>query len=617
MNRKQRRRTKRRLTPAAAALVKAMGHLKAGRLERAETLVRQALGETPDHPDGLHMLGLIAYRRGDFEDAAGHIARAIAESGAISAHHANLGLALRALGRNDEALESYQKAVDIDPANASALNDMGNLLADLGRPEDAVRSYRSAIEAEPSTALAHHNLGVALKGLGRPREAARSHRKALDIQPRFADALDGLGAALSELGDMAGAGDAFKDAIEAEPGHTGAMANLASLLEETNRVDEAAAMAEACLAIDASHPFANLVAAKCDRRRDRKDQAMDRLERIMDTDLPDGLERDICFELVRLHDQAGGPDSAFAYCERGNRLAREISLRGGAAGGRFVDVVDKMAATFTKPWLESWTGAPPGDDPAPVFLIGFPRSGTTLLDQILDSHPGLATVEERPALDDLIEVLDARPGGYPDCLAGLSPEDLDGLRRAYFDDMDSSAGRRGGQLLIDKFPLHTVHLGLIERLFPGAKIILALRHPCDVCLSCFMQNFEINDAMANFHSIEDAARLYAKVMGLWRQYTEVLEPDFHAVRYEDLIDDFEGQVRGVLAFLGLEWDESVLAYADHAKGRDHINTPSYAQVTQPIYHRARFRWRRYAAHLAPVMDTLAPFIDHFGYGRDG
>ena len=616
MNRKQRRRNKRRLTPADSALVKAMGHLKAGRLARAETLVRQALGKNPAHPDGLHMLGLIAYRRGDFEDAAGHITRAIAESGAISAHHANLGLALRALGRNDEALESYEKAVDIDPANALALNDRGNLLADLGRPEDAVRSYLGAIEADPASALAHHNLGVALKGLGRPREAVDSHRKALDIQPRYADALNGLGAALSELGDVEAARDAFTGAIEAEPEHTGAMANLASLLEETNRLDEAAVMAETCLALDGDHPLANLVAAKCERRQDRKRDAIDRLERVMGTDLPEGLERDICFELVRLHDQVGGPDPAFAYCERGNRLARAISLRGGAAGDRFVDVVGKMAATFTEPWVRSWTRTPPPEEPAPVFLIGFPRSGTTLLDQILDSHPGLSTVEERPALDRLIEGLEARPGGYPDSLAGLSPDDLDGLRRAFFDDMDTVVVRRPGQLLVDKFPLHTVHLGLIERLFPGAKIILALRHPCDVCLSCFMQNFEINDAMANFHSIETAAGLYAQVMGLWRQYARVMELDFHAVRYEDLIDDFEGQVRAVLGFLGLAWDVSVLGYADHARDRDHINTPSYAQVTQPIYDRARFRWRRYAAHLAPVMDTLAPFIEHFGYSRE-
>ena len=616
MNRKQRRRNKRRLTPVGAALVKAMGHLKAGRLERAETLVRQGLGKNPDHPDGIHMLGLIAYHRGDFEDAAGHIARAITVSGGTSAHYANLGLALRALERNDEALESYAKAVELDPANASALNDMGNLLADLGRPEDAVRAYRGAIEAEPTSALAHQNLGVALKGLGRPREAAGSHRKALDIQPRYADALDGLGAALSALGDMADAGDAFNDAIEAEPEHTGAMANLASLLEETNRLAEAAATAETCLAIDADHPFANLVAAKCERRQDRKHDAIGRLERIMDADLPDGLERDICFELVRLHDQEGAPDPAFAYCQRGNRLARAISLNDGADGGRYVAVVEKMAATFTKPWVRSWTESPPGEEPAPVFLIGFPRSGTTLLDQILDSHPGLATVEERPALDGLIDGLEARPGGFPASLATLSPEDLDGLRRTYYDDMELKGVHRPGQLLVDKFPLHTVYLGLIERLFPGAKIILALRHPCDVCLSCFMQNFEINDAMANFHSIETTAGLYAKVMGLWRQYERILEPDFHAVRYEDLIGDFEGQVRGVLGFLGLAWDDSVLAYAEHARDRGHINTPSYAQVTQPIYHRARFRWLRYADHLAPVMDTLAPFIEHFGYSQE-
>ncbi len=161
--------------------------------------------------------------------------------------------------------------------------------------------------------------------------------------------------------------------------------------------------------------------------------------------------------------------------------------------------------------------------------------------------------------------------------------------------------------------MNTINVGLILRVFPAARFIVAVRHPCDVCLSCFMHDFRLNGGTANFFSLQDAARLYRKVMDLWRQFVRVLPHPYHIVRYEDLIDDFEGETRRLLRFLDLPWNDAVLAHVEQAKRRRWISTPSYSQVTEPIYRRARYRWRRYADFLAPVMDVLKPHIEAFGY----
>jgi hypothetical protein len=247
-----------------------------------------------------------------------------------------------------------------------------------------------------------------------------------------------------------------------------------------------------------------------------------------------------------------------------------------------------------------------------VFLIGFPRSGTTLLDQILDAHPALHTMEEKPAIDIVKQAVERLTGGYPDALASLTAEDTVKLRRVYFAEVARFMGGVPQGILVDKMPLNTIEVGLIHRLFPRARILLALRHPCDVVLSGFMQAFKPNAAMVHFGDLADTARFYASVMGLWRRYAEVLPLEVLTTRYEDLVTDFEAETRRILAFLELPWDDSVLTYAERAKSRA-IATPSYHQVVQPIYARSVGRWRNYREQMADVLPLLRPFVDVFGY----
>ena len=172
---------------------------------------------------------------------------------------------------------------------------------------------------------------------------------------------------------------------------------------------------------------------------------------------------------------------------------------------------------------------------------------------------------------------------------------------------------RPGHLLIDRNPMSTGEIGLLLRIFPQARFIVAIRHPCDVCLSCFMQNFDLNNATSCFYSLHDAAVLYDKIMRLRQQFIRVLPHPYHVIRYEDLVEDPRGETGRLLEFLGLEWDDAVLQHTRNARQRKLINTRSYDQVTEPIYKQAVYRWHRYAEQLAPVMDLLKPHIEYFGY----
>jgi hypothetical protein len=200
-------------------------------------------------------------------------------------------------------------------------------------------------------------------------------------------------------------------------------------------------------------------------------------------------------------------------------------------------------------------------------------------------------------------------------LADFPLSEVEGMRAQYFTEHGGWAATWEG-VFIDKLPLNIVHAGLITRVFPGAKFILALRHPCDVVLSCFLRRFDLNTAMVQFLDLEGAARFYDAVFSLWGRYTSVMKLDVHAIHYEDVVSDFRPTVASLLDFLGVPWNDAVLEYDRTAREKAHISTPSYHQVTQKIYTRASGRWLRYRKHMEPVLPILEPWVKKLGYSMD-
>lgn len=588
---------------------------RAGRLGEAETLYLQVLDIQASHADANHLLGLIALQVGRNERAIQLIKKAIRADPDKAAFHANLGAALLKKGRLDDAQASCRKAIALEPDYAEAHANLADALHAGGKLDEALTGYRRAIAIDPDFAEAHNNLGNTLKSQGLLDDALACYRHALSINPGDAEAHYNVGFALQELGRFEDAMASYRKALEINADFAMVHYNLSNLLEKTSQLEQADHHIRKALEGYPDHPGANVSLAVLMRRRGETGAAIERLAALNTKKLADGDACRVHFELGKLYDLELDSAQAFSHFTLANAAqGREAGHKAGLQAGAYRQFVEKTAAALSPEFVESWKPVKPA--PAaetPVFLVGFPRSGTTLLDQILDCHTQIQVMEEHPAMAAVRASVEAMPGGYPEALAGLADSDIENLRQIYQRNVEKFIERQSGTVLIDKLPLNIVNLPLIVRLFPDARFILALRHPLDVIMSNFMQFFQLNDATSNFLTIAAAARLYRLIMNFWLQCAGVLDLKFHATRYEDLVADMEGESRSLLEFLDLEWDDKVLEYRTHARQRGVINTPSYAQVTEPIYQRAKYRWMRYDKQLKPVISDIEPLAVTFGY----
>jgi len=627
----------------------AMALHQAGRVAEAAAAYERLLAREPRNADALHLSGVAACQMGDGAKGVELMRRAIALRPAAAEYHFNLGNALKDLGRYGDAATAYRQAIRLQPVYVEAHSNLGGVLRQLGRSDAAAESFQQALRLRPNYADALTGLGAVELDRKRLPEAASVFQKLAALRTRDADAYYGLAAAQFGQDHLAEAGDALakalalapghvealnlmgvlrtrqrripealtalREAVRRDPRHIVALYNLASLLEERGEVADARAMAERALALDPTHAGLQLVLAQCERRSGNPEAALARLRPLIERTVESRHAPAIHLEAGRILDGLGEHARAFEQFRAGKSLSARSADAASFDPASDLLRLDALRARFDPDWVRSWTTLAADDDAdaAPIFLVGFPRSGTTLLELALDSHPGLLSLDERPAVNALLDAVDRRPGGYPDALARLQPDDVASVRRAYRERVRSFVDWRPPRRVVDKLPLNILHAGAVARVFPQAQFLLALRHPCDACLSCFMQNFELNDSMAHFLTLEGTVAYYTTVMGLWRHYLSLLPMRHHVVRYEDAVDDFAGTLRGVIDFLGVGWDDAVLRYREQAKARDRVHTPSYSQVMEPIYRSSRYRWHNYRDQLAPFLPRLQPFIEAFGY----
>lgn len=563
------------------------------------------------------------------------------------AGHNNRGSALLALGNIDAARLSYAEAVRLQPRHASSWFNLGNLEVEADRLEDAVSAYSQAIEAAPGHAQAHlalgHlklNLGLfrqavaplqrctelepqesegwrllaqALAGVNKFDNALSAAHRATELAPESADGWNGLGAQLTALGRLDDSEIALRKALQLDPDMRVAWANLAALMELANRPQDCRDIVSKALLRWPAEPGLLLTQARLQRGANQLAEALETLQQIDLASAGPQHQREAQFLFGQTLDRLGDYSQAFDHYLKANRLAAQQWQQGDPTPDTIVPAMDGLEACFTDGFVRRWQ-AKPLAGPMPAFVVSFQRSGTTLLDTMLGSHSDVLVMEEIPVINALIREI----GSYPQALGGASVGQLARWREVYWEQVHQQAGYRlkAHQRLIDKSPLHTIHLGLIQRLFPGAPIIFALRHPLDVVLSCFMQDFTLSSFMRRYTTIEGVAEVYQKVMGLWLHYQSVLPLNVFQIRYETLVIEPEPRMRELLEFLQLPWDPAVLDHTRHAKDRGLINTPSYHQVTQPLYSSSSFRWKHYRSELQPVMTSLAPWCETFGYPLD-
>lgn len=430
---------------------------------------------------------------------------------------------------------------------------------------------------------------------------------------------------LHDLAQQTGLAEAaYRHAIDLDPmllsGHT----NIANICEASNRIDEAKHEAAAALRLApldngsnrAAIAGAHLLTARLARREAEFSLALKHIDAVDSSPGTRQLEVMSLFERGKVLDLLDESDKAMECFSRANALAQVGPDVDDSHGNKFSLGVDYLLALVDRGWLQEWRLSPfkaSPDTTSPVFLLGFPRSGTTLLNSVLFSHSKIQVLEEEETFAETLVMVRRMPGGYPQALARCDGIDAQLLRETYWRAVGTRCTPRPGAILVDKFPFYLTLAGAIHVVFPNAKFLFALRHPCDVVLSCFMQNFRLNDAMANFRTLADSASLYDRTMRLWCAFRETMALDVHTVRYETLVGDFDGETRRMCDFLGVPWEASLLRFSERALDRGRINTASYEQVSQPLYQKARYRWERYRKHLDPHLQILEPWIKQFDY----
>jgi Flp pilus assembly protein TadD len=493
-------------------------------------------------------------------------------------------------------------------------------LDEQGRALEALGLLTRASEIAPEQAEVWRRLGAMMVRQGRTRDALGAFETALGIEPDNVATLLAAGEASYRLGALTSAGDHFRGVMERAPKEASAVAALAVIAARRQRTGDARALANQALALQPNLVTAEMALGRADLIEGLAEATRERMTRLLESpDLNDDNRvgvldlRADAFDLLDLRDEAFADyQSRNAILRKANahRIEREI-------GERRVDEARRVANYFAHapdgPWRasagEDHVGARAASGHA--FLIGFPRSGTTLLERVLAAHPGVATLSEVDHLGEVRRGFMADATGL-DSLAQLTPPLADAVRESYWRSVAATLGGNiSGKVVIDKLPLHITALPVINKLFPRARILFAVRDPRDVVFSCFRRRFQINSAMFEFLDINDAAIYYDSVMALASTLRTKLPLTVQEVRHEAMVRNFEAEVGAVLTFLGLDWDPAVERFAERLPVD--AQTPSDVQLARGINADGVGQWRRYAQHITPVFPILEKWVTEFGY----
>ena len=592
------------------------GLIKVKQFEKAKKFIRQGKKQgvvLKRVPDVYNSLGIALKADGKLKEAEEIFRKAISLAPSSHVLHVNLGNTLQELNRVDDAVKNFKKAILLKPDFAETHFNLANTLQLAERYAEAVVVYKQAIDLNPKHVVAFNNLGFALSKLGSLIEAETQYKNALKLMPNYYEAYLNIGNLHYGLQQFEKAEKDYQKAIEIQPNYAEAYLNLCELYEKTNKLTD----------------VLSLVKKARDKVSGKKDEfllfeafVLFRQERVQFVEQiilkinPDKLSesRKINFFKLKadwLHHQENFDGAFEAYKQMNKNVKNSAEYQMCSpdqyycAQRKKISEVENLQETLKArniiqaKWFQ------------PVFLIGFPRSGTTLLDTILRSHSRVDVVEEQPLVSKMMEEF-----GAAKSISDIDAIDLKSakvLSDIYLHELEKSVSIHENILVVDKLPLNILSIPIITKVFPDAKFILALRHPFDCILSCWMQNFKLNPAMANMVDLNRIVDFYCTTMEMLKLCEKRYSIDIHPIRYEDLVSDFTGAISNLMSFLELSWEDQLKGYQKTALSRAKINTPSYSQVVKPIYETAAYRWKRYENHLQLHKPKLAHWINEFSY----
>lgn len=600
------------MTPSVQALER---DLQTGRFAHAEAGARTLLQEHPDDFGARVILAVALGAQNRLREALPLYRQLADEQPHEAAHLSNLATALRECGELDEAEQAYRRALALRPADPALLANLGLLRWQRGDAVETRNLMLEACTAAPDMAEPRIYGALACHACAEDEQARRliadcAHWPELDPVLE-AD----LAMAELQLEQVEAAHRRLQRLLHRAPDSVRARVRMAGLLERLNRTDEAETM---LAGIDlAADDEGSALRAALQLRAGQPAQARAAYEQLV-AHSPAAACAPYHFALAKACDQLGDAEGAMRALDAAHALQMQTAARlapdlvdPASAPLRIAD--QRIRAQERAGWRDS-SGADSAQ--SPVFIVGFPRSGTTLLEQMLDAHPRLRSMDERAFVQDVIEGMAALGFAYPRDLGRLDARSCTRLREIYWRRVASVVRLEPGERLVDKNPLNILRLPMLARIFPQAHFILALRHPLDVVLSCHMQSFRAPAFQFLCASLDRLARGYGKAMDFWADQSQVFDVRQLQLRHEDLVGDPAAHARQLAGFLAIGEAESMLHFDQRVREKGFIGTPSYAQVAETINPRGLGRWRRYRPWLEPVMPLLAPWCTRFGYRLD-
>lgn len=603
----------------ATLFAEAQQHLQAGRDPEAEALYQRILAINPRHADARHYLGMAMCLRGDFPSGFEQLHAALALQPEDAIYHNNLAIWLEAAGNLADAVQHLRRALDIKPGYREARLGLARLQLRRARYDQARTHLRELVRTDPADQESRRLLAEAYEQLGEYSSMQQEYRELLVREPRNAGLRLGYAEKLMMLGRDDEALVECETTLTFAPDQVEAMKLCVYTEERRGRLDEAERWAQAALAQAPQDGGAQRLMARVRRRRGDLAGALGWMEQVDLSSLTLPEQSRHWFELGTILDKQASHVAAFEAFRRANEAARAVMERVGGERCYDREQVRRGFASrrrfFTSERVAGLAPyAPPAAVPAPLFITGFPRSGTTLTEQMLGMHPNIHAGGELIGMNILEASAAARlrsASPYPDCLAAVLEPDGHGrlreLRDVYLA-LAREAGAMAPQVkyFTDKQPFNETRLGLIRLLFPESPVVHVIRHPLDVVLSNYFNELRHGHAF----DIENLAFHYAQVMQLVEQQVALPGVRTARLRYEDLLRDPEAELRRLLDFIGAPWDPRCLDF--HRSGRV-ARTLSYAQVSQSLYTSSVGRWRHYREQLAPAIPLLAPVIERLGY----
>ena len=643
----------------------ALAYLRGREFEMAAGLCRDTLIEDPRDDKVRVLLGTVLVRQNEFAAAEKELRDVISRFPEIPKAQRELGNALIAQGKGDEAIECYQRVIELTPNDPAAHRDLAMAYKSLGQKKEAERSLDESFEIDPASkdlviAMEHHRagefgkaenicrevlrsepknvnatrlMGSIAKDFGKPRLAARMFRNAVKLAPDFFGARMDLARVLMELdeldecheimqqtiklqpdlpqphallgnlftkqGKFEESVDAFKVALEKQPNHGPSLAGMGHALKTIGRQEESIDTYRDCITKfpefgEAYWALANL---KTFRFSDEEVATMEKS--VEDEKLPDETRVNFNYSLGKSYEDQGHHDRAFQCYARGNALRRPNEEYDPVQTEM---VHDQIIETITAEFLEQNKGNGDSDD-APIFIVGLPRSGSTLIEQILASHSQVDGTHELPELPRIIKTInDQRLGGvgYPMALQHYGME-LAALGSQYIE--TTARYRKGAAYFTDKMPNNFAGIGLIAAILPNAKIVNARRHPLDSCMGCFKQLFYKGQSFT--YDLVELGEYYLEYERLMAHWHAILPGKVLDIQYEDMVADQENQTRRLIEHCGLPWEDRVLRFYETDRA---VITASSEQVRQPIYSKSVNSWRRFELHLEPLIEVLEPLL---------